>query len=180
MQWYHWTLAMAALATAALAARWGLRRGVVWVAWLAADYVVSVGYLYMPKPGGAYLWWAPAAGVGMLCDAAVCVAIYSIATQKWEVYLYRVVACMAVTNFAYSWCQIVGWPPVPPRDVYGSLLEGLNYLALLLIVGTAALERWGDWLYGLPILGAAGNRLLDARVALRRHYRPSDDLRREK
>lgn len=136
--WYYIPLAIAAVLTAWVA--WRTPRGVFWVACLAASFIVSVAYLHAPKPWG--VWLPPQPGIAMLCDAAVVVAIYAYGREKWETVGLRWLLMLSVTlNFVQTAAHIVGFPPIIEQDTYGILLEGINYLALAVIMVTGILDR---------------------------------------
>lgn len=180
--WYHWSLAIAALGTAIFAVRLGLRRSVLWIAAMAADYILSVGYLYMPKPYIVGGWWPPSSGIAALCDASMCILIYIFGRYRWETAgLYTLMLLSVATNCLYTSGQIIGFPPIPPQDTYGIILEVINYLALLLIFGTAILSRIGAE-HGArsDIFGGSMGALHRARQALFAAHEPVNAIRKKR
>ncbi len=173
---YHIALLSAAIVTGLISR--DLRRAWLWIGALALSFIVSVAYLYAPKPfifGG---WWPPASGVAALCDISVALAIYTWGRRRWEtVGLYALMLLSVAVNALYTTGQIFGWPPIPPHEVYAIILELINYAALLLIAGTAILSRIGA-VHGRSFAGRLMASLYSARSALRKEHRPSEALRK--
>lgn len=185
MEWYHVSLILAFIVAAVVGKASGLPRALLWVGSLAAAYGASVLYLYAPKPVIPGVWWPPASGVAMLCDAMVCLIIYWHAQRSWETRgLYKLMLGSGLVNLAYltlSSLEGLGiWfiPPPPPRWLYGSILEAINYAALLLIGGSAILRRIG----GADGYHFSRRTVAPVRAACRaflKAHRPSDTIRQK-
>jgi len=136
-----------ALLIAAVVAGWFARkqpRAWLWIGALALSFIVSVAYLYMPKHYYPGMWWPPASLVAAMCDIAVVIAIRELGREKWETRLLFGLMMISVSvNLLYATGTILGFPPIPPHEVYAIILEAINYAALLLIAGTGLLERMG-------------------------------------
>ncbi len=140
MQWYHFTLAAAAIAAAAFA--WKTPRAAFWVLCLTVSFIVSVAYLYLPKPYVPNMWWPPHAGIATLCDAAVVAAVFRWGREKWETVGLRTIIMASVTvNLIQTSAYTLGFPPMLPADAHAIILEFINYLALLLIGGVGLVDR---------------------------------------
>ena len=157
MQWYHYALAFLALLAAAASSK--TPRALLWIAALTVSFVVSVGYLrfYDAIEGTNQLSvftadtegfvplereWLPPSVVQAMCDAAVVFLIIWLGRERWErPMLLSIVMGMFLLNLVYATGIIMNFPPVPPREVLGILLEVLNVAALLLIGGTGILDR---------------------------------------
>jgi hypothetical protein len=175
MSGYHLAILLAAIVTGFASYR--QPRALVWIGALAASFTVSVTYLYMPKPYWPGMWWPPASGVAMLCDAAVCVALYVFSRERWEAILYGIVLTSVAVNFFYTAGSVAGFPPIPPHEVYAIVLEALNYLALLLIGGTGIMTQI-EARNGLSFLDRIGVHLRWLVEALRSEARLSAPLRK--
>lgn len=155
MEWYHYVMAAVAVLAAVVARK--TPRAVLWVAALAASFIVSVGYLrgyevieannllarYADAPY-VPLWrdWLPPSIIAAACDAVVCILIYRLGQERWErPWLYTITLGMMATNMLYASGLILGFPPVPDRGTLGIILEAMNLAALLLIGGTGILDR---------------------------------------
>ena len=169
MSIYHLSLMIAALAAGIVSYK--QPRALLWICALAASFVLSVGYLYLPKPDS---WIMPSA-VAATCDALVCATIYIFGKQRWEtVWLYRIVLASVAVNVLYTTGATLGYPPIPPQEVYAIILEVINYVALLLIASTGFMGQ-------LQRNGYSGSRgivghLLAAHRALQQAYQPSKAL----
>ena len=157
MEWYHFVMAGAAIAVAVIARK--TPRAWLWVALLAASFIVSVGYLrgYEALEANNLLafytdrmWlltplfrdWLPPSIVAAACDAVVCILIYRMGVERWErVWLYGISLAMMGTNLLYASGLIMGFSPIPDRGTLGIILEVMNLAALVLIGGTGILDR---------------------------------------
>jgi hypothetical protein len=155
MEWYHYVMAGAAIAAAVIARK--TPRAWLWVAALAAAFIISVGYLRgyqaieLSNLSAAYTDgemvpllrdWLPPSIVAAACDALVCVMIYFLGKERWEtLWLYGICLAMMGTNLLYASGLIIGFPPIPDRGTLGAILEAMNLAALVLIGGTGILDR---------------------------------------
>lgn len=110
---------------------WRLDRSLLWIAVGALSFVASTAWsrFGLPMPP---LFTA-------LCDAAVCFAIYVWAKQAWELLLcqlFRASVLISVVFVGFTIATKSG-----PSPTYVALLEAVNWIALLLILGTAAMQR---------------------------------------
>lgn len=118
----------ALLIGAALTALISIRqpRALLWIATGATSFIVSTGYarlnLFYPE------------AITALCDASVCFLLYFVARARWERYLFLLFQGSVLVSTAYL-AGIIG-----PHSAYIAALEGLNWLALLVIGGTSALS----------------------------------------
>lgn len=182
MSVYDWYLAIAALVTAVVAWRLHLKRSLLWIAWLAADFALSLGYMYLPKPQGPGIWWPPDSGVNMMLDATVAVMIWVYGKRQWEtssrsISLFNLMRFSVAVNLIYTTGEILGQPPIPPHEIYAIILEVINYLALLLICGTAILNGLGE--RGHHFSRWPMGSLRWSREALFTRHRPSEVLRKQ-
>lgn len=111
---------------------WRLDRAVLWIATGAASFVISA------------MWEAHALPMPALftacCDAVVCLLIYVFARQAWELLLYKLFLVSIMISIVFVGFTIFP-PKIAPHYLYVSLLEAVNWAALLLILGTAAMQR---------------------------------------
>ena len=118
----------------ALAFSVGHRRAWGWLLSAAASYIVSTIYWRSGQPYGAFI-------AGM-CDALVCLAVYFFAALKWEMAVYRLFQLAVGVNFYYLGVTLGIFPSLSHND-YAVILEIINWLALLLIGGSGALQVAG-------------------------------------
>lgn len=130
-------LLLGALVVSALTIR-SNPRGVVWVGAAALDFIVSTAYW---RSGFGY----PEAVAGV-CDVAVCLAVYSIGRQQWEMWVWRLFQTSLAINVLYLAGNLGIFRSIP-HDAYASMLEAINWLLLLLIGGMSALQRIGAYDY---------------------------------
>lgn len=100
-------------------------RGLLWIAVAAWSFVASTIYA---RSGGPY----PEAATAFL-DALVCFAVYFVARERWEVYLFLLFQGSVLVSTAYL-AGVIG-----PHWAYIAALEGINWLALCVIGGTSLL-----------------------------------------
>jgi hypothetical protein len=129
---YQIALATGALIVALLSA--GLDRAWVWIAAGAASFVASTAYARhgLPLPS---LFTA-------LCDAAVCLAIYTFARQRWELGTYRLFQLSVLVSIVFLG-MVLFKPSAASSFWYVTALEGINWAVLLLITGTAVAQWAG-------------------------------------
>jgi hypothetical protein len=176
MSEYVVTLLVVSGAVAILAWLLGLKRGVFWIAILALNTVLSSLYLSLPKLYAPGVWWPPSSGVNVLLDASICLLIYAVGGGRWvTVWLYSLMLLSVAVNLLFTTGSILGWPPLPSREIYAILLEVISYLALLLILGTAILSRVGAR-HGHSFTGRIMGALYWAGQALLSHHEPSKAL----
>lgn len=134
----NWSLLIGALVAIALS--WRQPRAFLWIVLAACDYAASVTYW---RAGLPY-----AEGFAGLCDALVCLSIYFIARERWELGVYRLFQISVAVNTLF----LAGNLGIFYRidiDAYSILLEALNWLTILLIGGTGVAQ----WV-GTPIAAA--------------------------
>jgi len=125
MNEFQLALVIGAAITALISSR--LPRAWLWIALGAASFALSTAYARFGLPH------APA--FVLSCDAAICLFIYFCGKEVWEERIYNIyqlsvlISLLHMSNFiGEHWLWVV-------------ILEGLNWSALLLISGTAILDR---------------------------------------
>lgn len=110
---------------------WRLERSLLWIMAGAASFAASTAWSRygLPMPP---LFTA-------CCDAAVCFAIYVGAKQVWELLLYQLFRASVLISVVFVGFTIA--TKTGPHAAYVALLEAINWLALSLILGTAAMQR---------------------------------------
>ncbi len=133
MQWYHLTI-IAIAAVAFLASR-GTPRASLWIVAVVAAYLGPVLYLNIPRP--EWLPWAPpVSGVSFLFDGFVYFLITHKHEEAWEKHgLGTIFMISATIDMLQCFGVLTGHPPPLSTTMYGSILEIMNVLALLLIGG---------------------------------------------
>lgn len=108
-----------------------LDRSLLWIAAGAVSFIASTAWAryHLPMPA---LFTA-------CCDAAVCFAIYVHAKQVWELLLYQLFRASVLISVVFVGFTI--FAKSGPSSTYIALLEAVNWIALLLILGTAAVQR---------------------------------------
>lgn len=161
LQWYHIALAVAAVIAAALSI--GTPRATFWIFSLTASFIASVAYFYAPKPWWPGMWWPLHSGVAALCDAAIVTLIYFFGREKWETFGLRGLMLISVSvNMVQTSAYTLGYPPPITHATYATILEVINFLALVLIGGIGLLDRYNassrhSFLdFARPYLGWAG------------------------
>ncbi|OVE94433.1 hypothetical protein B7W85_12850 [Allorhizobium ampelinum] len=139
--------ALALGAGAALIVSLHIPRAWLWIALGVASFVLSTAYARAGLP-------FPEA-FAIACDMVVVLFIYHLGKEKWEMRLWRIFQTMILLNLLYLW-GVIG-----PHSAYIIVLEILNWIALIVIVGTAAVE-WAR--------GVAGHFRFDRHRYLRRAY----------
>lgn len=111
-----------------------LPRSNLWIAAGAASFIASTAWSRYGMP------FPPAFTMG--CDALVCLAIYFLARERWEEWLYRVFQASTLISLVYLAGPIeIGSVVITMSHwLYVVTLEIANWAALLLIGGTALLE----------------------------------------
>lgn len=127
MNEYQFALLIGAAITALITYR--TPRALLWIGVGALSFVLSTlyGRTGLPFP----------AAITALCDAGVCFAIYFAAKARWEMYLFLLFQGSVLVSTMYL-AGIIG-----PHWAYIAFLEGINWLALGVIGGTAALSWVG-------------------------------------
>jgi len=136
MYWYNWAQLTAFAIVMAMA--WKTPRASLWVAALAASYVLSVAYLKLAPVGST---WPPSQLVGLLLDGAVLVLIREHHREKWEYYgLCTTMGFMVTADIVQLFGVLTGFPPPLTQVNFGVVLEALNYLALAMIGGVGFMD----------------------------------------
>lgn len=128
MNEFQAALLLGALVTAALAYR--VPRAVLWIGVGAACFAITTAWARYGLP------YPPAFTAA--CDAAVCLLIYFFGKRRWEMRLWNLFQCSVMVSILYL-AGIIG-----PKWAYVAALELVNWLALLLIAGTAITARAGE------------------------------------
>ncbi len=119
----------------ALAFSVGNKRAWGWLLASATSYVVSTAYWRSGLPYGPFI-------AGM-CDAVVCLGVYFFAALRWEMIVYRLFQVSVGVNFLYLGITLGVIPSRVDHATYAIALEIINWLALLLIGGSGALQVAG-------------------------------------
>lgn len=101
-------------------------RALLWISVGVASFVISTWYARQSLP-------YPEA-ITALCDASICFMLYFLARERWEIYLFVLFQGSVLVSTAYL-AGVIG-----PHWAYIAALEGINWLALCVIGGTAALS----------------------------------------
>jgi len=134
MNEFQIAILIAAIGTA-IASR-HIPHAVMWICLGAVNAVICDLYY---ASGLAY----PAA-ITLLCDAMMCIAIDWCAREKWELRLFQVFqfsVLLSVFRLLEVVLQNEAYIFVPSHETYVFWLEICNWAALVLIAGTAFLER---------------------------------------
>ena len=138
---------------------WKNPRGIVWI-WVAAlSYINATIAWRMNLPYAEAI-----TGMG---DACFCLAIYFGGRYRWEGALWRIYQTSVAISIFYLAGNIHVFPVIAKVDhvVYAVLLELCNWLALLVIGGTGALQWFGA---SNVRADRVGNYLRAARMAIRK------------
>lgn len=130
----NWSLLIGALIAAGLS--WRQPRALLWITLAAVDYAVSVAYW---RSGLPY-----AEGISGMYDAAVCIAIYFGARERWELAIYRLFQVSVAVNFLFLAGNLRIFYAID-IDTYSIILEAINWLTLLLIGGMGTAQRLGAY-----------------------------------
>ena len=130
MSWYQGALLIGAIIAALIA--WGNWRAIGWLVALQVSIAVSVAYWNAGWPYGEL--------VAGTTDAAVCLLIYFFGRYQWEMWIWRLSQLSVAVNCFYLAGNIGIFYNIP-HDVYSSILEAINWVAILSIGGTAILSR---------------------------------------
>lgn len=123
------SLLVGAIIVAALCVR--MPRGLIWLGAGALSYIGSVIWWRVGLPHGA--------AVAGALDVAICLGIYFFGRFKWEMAIWRLFQASVAINFLYQLSEVGVFVDIP-HDAYSSMLEAINWLVLLTIGGTAALQ----------------------------------------
>jgi hypothetical protein len=111
-----------------------LPRAQLWILTMAAAFIFPTVWQRADLP------FHPAITLG--CDAGVCLAIYFLGLEKWEIGLYRIFQASVLTSLIFLAGPLEVFGAVFHMGNYGYvvLLEAWNWLALLLIGGVGLSE----------------------------------------
>lgn len=112
----------------------GQIRAMVWLAVGAGTFLASSLYWRAGLPH-------PELFAGML-DASVCLAIYFAGRHRWEMWVWRFFQVMLLVNILHL-AGTIGIFYNTGQIPYAITLEVMNWLIILLIAGTCALQRIG-------------------------------------
>lgn len=113
---------------------WKNPRGIVWI-WVAAlSYVNATIAWRMNLPY--------AEAITALGDVGVCLAVYFACKERWELAVWRLYQTSVAISIFYLAGNIHVFPVIAqiPHDVYSIMMEGVNWLLLLLITGISVLK----------------------------------------
>lgn len=127
---FQLALIIGALVTAIIARK--LPHSWLWISAWALSFVASTAYFRLGLP------YYPIAT--LFFDGCLSIAIYGKARERWELLLMRLVQCSILISLVYSYLLFFQ-KTVAHHWLYIVLLETVNWAALALILGTAALDR---------------------------------------
>ena len=143
-------LALALAFTGAYIFTGNMPRARLWLILGALSYTVSSLYWAAGLPNPTI--------IGGVCDLAVCLGLYFLARQWWEMRVWNCYHAMILLNASYyidtmdspgllrmlSFHNLLGWTAslagVSERFAYGALLDAANWAAILLIGGAAVAQ----------------------------------------
>lgn len=110
---------------------WKLERAWLWIAAGAASFVASTAWARygLPLP---VLFTA-------VCDASVCLLIYGLARQRFELLLYQLFQASVLVSIVFLTMQFIS-PEKAHHWFYVAILEALNWAALALISATGIMQ----------------------------------------
>ena len=110
-------------------------RAHIWILAGGASFVASTAYARFGLP------YPPA--FTLACDAAVCLSIYFLCSERWEEWLFRVFQLSVLVSLIYlaGPLTVGGFTITMSHYLYVVMLELCNWIALFLIGGTAV----GEW-----------------------------------
>lgn len=109
-------------------------RGLLWIGVAALSYVNSCIAWRLPLPSPEFFT--------AMGDASVCLAVYFLGRERWEMLIWR----LFQISFAISALYLAGNIGVfylIPHGLYSGFLEAINWLLLLLVGGLGALQWVG-------------------------------------
>lgn len=130
MSEWQMALLIGAIFTAGVAYK--LPRSWLWIGAGAASFVLSTAYYRFGYP------YYPIATLAF--DGCVCLAIYGIAKERWEIGLFRLFQASVLVSLVYTYLLFFSRASAH-HTLYVMLLEAINWLALCLIGGTAVADR---------------------------------------
>jgi hypothetical protein len=124
----------------ALALSLGQTRLWVWLLTAAVSYTVSVLYWRSGLPYAAF--------VAGLCDALICLGVYFFGRMRWEMWVWRLFQVSVGVNLYYLMQQYgipsrLGLSWSLSHNDYSIILEVINWIALLFLGGTGAVQPVG-------------------------------------
>lgn len=125
-----WQLSLLAGAIVTVIVSTNVNRAALWVFLAGASFIVSTAYARAELPFPPFFT--------MMADATVCLVIYFLASRQWEVWLFRAFQASVLISLLY----LVGF--IGPHYWYIAALELVNWIALILISGTAFLQWMGS------------------------------------
>lgn len=108
------------------------RRAAWWLLAAAGSYVLSTV--------SWRLQWPMAEVITALGDAAVCLCVYFWARYRWEMWVWRLCQISVAISTIYLASRI-GITSRIDHDLYATALEAVNWILLISIGGSAALQR---------------------------------------
>lgn len=128
MSEYQMALLIGAIITAIIATK--LPRASLWIAGGALSFIFSTAYYRYGYPHYPLFTLA--------CDGLLCIAIYSLAKEIWELWLMRLYRFSVFVSLIYSSLLFYS-PTLANHYLYVLILEIINWLALAVIAGTRLL-----------------------------------------
>lgn len=132
MSIYELSLLIGALAVIFMAGN--LPRARLWVIGMIASFVASDLYFRTGAPWPSFF--------AAICDGLLCISINMMRSERWErtVEVIFIVSCGV--NITYHFAS-----PTSPEayELYIIILEGINWGAMALILGTSILDRAEAW-----------------------------------
>lgn len=130
---FQLALLIGALITAIIAS--SLPRAHMWILGGSLSFIASTAYYRYGYPHYPLFTLA--------CDGLLCLAIYALAKERWELWLMRLFRLSVFVSLIYSSLLFYS-PSFANHYVYVVVLEFINWGALALIAGTKVLDEVGD------------------------------------
>ena len=118
----------------ALALSVGNGRAWAWLLAASVSYAVSTLYWRAGLPYAPFI-------AGMM-DALICLGVYFFGKLRWEMWMWRLFQFSVGINIIQLGGQFGVWQS-PSHNAYAIILEAINWLALLFIGGSGAIQMIG-------------------------------------
>lgn len=118
----------------------GNQRGMVWIAAICCDLIVSTWYWRAGLPF--------ADAVTGTLDFSVCAAIYCFGRHQWELHIWLLFQLSMLASIADAGSVLFAGAGID-HDAYSAVLELINYLAFILIGGVSSYALAGRRNIGL-------------------------------
>lgn len=130
MSEFQLALTLGALITAIISA--SLPRARLWIVLGALSFIGGTAYYRLGMPH------YPVANLAL--DAIVCLTLYAIARERWELWLYHIFQFSVFVSLVFI-CLKAFSPAMASHWLYVVCLETCNWAALIVIASTAAQDR---------------------------------------